>query len=458
MSKNVESVPQNAEQLKVMLSDPAVLAEHFETTEKAGKFLANFAKAAMDGEAQLRIDLEADKNKSLVEMAREMGTGNIDHSGGVAVAGSDKGAGYSATAPGVMMNDFGGSTSDFFKISLRDESHLSDEQIAMKEVVKENVRNIRMAYGTTVPSEGGFVIPETTRSDIMTLALERNFIRQGATVIPLSGGRLEIPISDDSSNAQSGSNYPTRGGITSFWDDESEAATESAGNFKSIGFDPKKLTTLATVPEELLDDSPAFMAWLSASMPENVAWTEEFAFIEGDGVKRPKGFKNATATITVDKEPGQPNNTIVYENLLEMMMRLMPDAIGKAIWIANHDCMRELATIALSVGTGGSGVWMNDAKQGVPNVLVGRPLIFTEKMEGLGASGDIMLVDLSSYIIGDRQAAQLTTSTHSKFVEGQVQFKITSRLDGQPGILNARLSAKSGKTVSPFVKLEARSA
>src|SRR3546814_9480359 len=76
----------------------------------------------------------------------------------------------------------------------------------------------------------------------------------------------------------------------------------------------------------------------------------------------------------------------------------------------------ELATMALTVGTGGSAVWLTDGT-GVPTLtLLGRPVIMTEKAPGaLGDVGDLSFVDLGMYPIGDRQMMTVDSSEHVKF-------------------------------------------
>jgi HK97 family phage major capsid protein len=59
-------------------------------------------------------------------------------------------------------------------------------------------------------------------------------------------------------------------------------------------------------------------------------------------------------------------------------------------------------------------------------------VIFSEKMNTLGAKGDIMLCDLSQYIIGLRSEALLDKSQHVGFTRDTSYYRCLSRLDGQP--------------------------
>src|SRR3546814_12150137 len=87
-----------------------------------------------------------------------------------------------------------------------------------------------------------------------------------------------------------------------------------------------------------------------------------------------------------------------------MYARMLPAALERAVWIASPDTFVELATMALTVGTGGSAVWLTDGTGAPTLTLLGRPVIMTEKAPGaLGDVGDLSFVDLGMYLIGDRQ-------------------------------------------------------
>jgi len=127
------------------------------------------------------------------------------------------------------------------------------------------------------------------------------------------------------------------------------------------------------------------------------------------------------------------------------------------VWICSIDTFPELATMALSVGTGGSAIWLNNGVQGPPMTILGRPVIFTEKAPGLlGDLGDISFVDFGFYLIGDRQVMSAMSSPHFKFQNDQTAYRIIERVDGRPWLQSAVTPQNNGPQLSPFVQLEAR--
>jgi HK97 family phage major capsid protein len=181
----------------------------------------------------------------------------------------------------------------------------------------------------------------------------------------------------------------------------------------------------------------------------------------GLGVQEPLGYVNCPASVQVAAESGQSSGTIVWENIVKMYARMLPTSLGNAVWIASIDTFPQLATMALSVGTGGSAVWLgnyqNGGAQSPPMSILGRPVIFTEKAPALGTTGDISFVDLSYYLVGDRQSMQVSSSTDYKFGNDQTAFRVIQRVDGRPWIQSA-ITPKNGSanTLSPFVQLASR--
>jgi HK97 family phage major capsid protein len=139
-----------------------------------------------------------------------------------------------------------------------------------------------------------------------------------------------------------------------------------------------------------------------------------------------------------------------------MYARMLPGSLGRAVWVAGINTFPQLATMALSVGTGGAAVWLNNGVEGPPVTILGRPVIFTEKCPTVGDAGDINFVDFGYYLIGDRQTMTASSSGHYKFGNDMTAYKIIQRVDGRPWLQSAITPRNNGDTLSPFVKIAAR--
>jgi HK97 family phage major capsid protein len=160
--------------------------------------------------------------------------------------------------------------------------------------------------------------------------------------------------------------------------------------------------------------------------------------------------------VTVTKETGQAADTILWENIVKMYSRMLPASLGRAVWIANLDTFPQLATMALNVGTGGSAIWLNNGVQGPPMTILGRPVIFNEKVPTVGDANDISFIDFGYYLIGDRMQMRAESSAHAQFVNDKTVYRIIERVDGRGWIQSAITPKTGSNTLSPFVALGAR--
>lgn len=311
-------------------------------------------------------------------------------------------------------------------------------------------------YSPHVPSEGGYLIPEEVRSDILTRALDGAVVRPQATVVPLSTGKMRWPVNDMTTEV--GEVY---GGISFAWLDAGETFPESDAAFASLALEQHKLGGLASVPNEIIRFAPALTTWLRESLPLGIREFEDRAFIKGNGVDKPLGglHANNPALIVVNDESGQTTNSITWVNVLSMFSRLLPESYATAEWDITPDAIPEIFTMALPVGTGGSAVMFGEGQgpNRLPMTMLGLPIRWTRKAPGtMGTQGDISLADWKQYVIGDAVSIQFDTSEHSNFRSDKTDFRILEHVDGQPAQLSPLTPENNGPTLSSWIQLETR--
>jgi HK97 family phage major capsid protein len=321
--------------------------------------------------------------------------------------------------------------------------------------VRDRITKLKNALSSTVPSEGGFLIPEEFRAELLRVALETAIVRPRARVIPMASLRIALPMLDSTTNASS-----VFGGVIAYWTEESATLTASSPTFGKVVLDAKKLTAYSDLPNELGDDSAISLdAFVGEAFPQALAWYEDKAFLLGTGVGEPLGALNTanSAMVAVAKESGQAAATIVWENIIKMYARMLPSSLARAVWVVSPETFPELATMALSVGTGGGPIWLNNGVDGPPMMILGRPVIVSEKVPTLGTQGDISFVDFGYYLIGDRMAMSAMTSPHYKFGQDVTSYRVIERVDGRPWLQSAITPANgSSNTLSAFVQLATR--
>jgi len=458
------TIPETSAELEEMIGDPAKVGQLM----KEGKFadaIKAYGKAAMEARnGELAKEVREQLQQGLGEWLKANQVSGLpkaaaDYAVNRQLRGSTSAerALYNKRAVGAKADGIFDDRAEFFHgVGMAGgKGGRMDPELAAKWAKLTGIQN---SYGSEVPADGGFLIPEILRSEILEVALEDAVVRSRATVIPMSSLRVPIPRIDDTSHVSS-----IFGGVVCYWTEEAGALTESQASFGRTVLDAKKLTGYAAIPNELLQDAPAFAGFFDSTFPRAIAWYEDIAFMSGTGAGEPLGFINCPASVQVAAESGQPTQTIVWENITKMYARMLPTSLRRAAWIASIDTFPQLATMALSVGTGGGPVWIGNFAGGTggadtpPVSILGRPVIFTEKTPALGTTGDISFVDLSYYLIGDRQQMQTAVSEHVQFANDKTAYRVIERLDGRPWLDSAITPHNnSGNTLSPVVQLASR--
>lgn len=441
-------------------SDPDFQARVREAADEQVRQLLDEQKAGLEGAAREELDRQLAWRLKETAAGKDKSVKRLDFGQARLAAGAPLGspgwgarnALYNAAAPGAKIDDedLFASPAEFLQAIWHKRDSLPGDKAKLQAKV-DALHRIKNDYGSTIPADGGFLIPETLRSDVMVIALEQSVTRGRATVIPMESLSILLPGVDSTSNVSS-----VFGGIVCYWTEEGAALTESQAKFRRVKLEAKKLTAYAEVPNELPMDATAFGAFFNQAYPRAMAFYEDDGFMNGSGVGEPSGWLNATAAVSVAKEASQAAATIVWENIVKMYARMFPSSLATAVWVASIDTFPELATMALSVGTGGSAIWLNNGVTGPPMTILGRPVIFTEKTPVLGNAGDINFVDLSYYLIGDRQVMQAESSGHYRFKDDVTAFRFIQRVDGRPWIESSITPKNGGPALSPFVKIAIR--
>ena len=456
MADDTLTIPDTPEGLEDFLSDTGKFRSLFlpENKTKRSEFFTSYARLVMNRDQEIATQVREETQRQIRAWLKDHGEEGLIRpnlsppttpGAGESSLASKAGV-YNQKAMGAVIDQEFSGSADYF----RSIWHNAPRDASLN----AKLGRIRNAFSSTVPSEGGFLIPETLRSELLRVSLETAIVRPRARVIPMETLRVPFPAIDSTSNASS-----VYGGIVGYWTEEGGQLNQSAANFSRVILDSKKLTAYTAVPNELISDSAmSFQAFIDQVFPEALAFYEDDAFINGSGAGEPLGVLSAgnSALISVTKASGQAADTIVWENIVGMFSRMLPSSLNRAVWVASVDTFPELATMALSVGTGGSAIWLNNGAAGPPMTILGRPVIFTEKSPVVGDAGDISFIDFGFYLIGDRQVMSAMSSPHYKFQNDQTAFRIIERVDGRPWLPSEITPKNGGNTLSPYVQIQAR--
>lgn len=435
-----DAIPETPEELAELVADPKRWEAVCADPEATADFLAKYTRAVNKARPDIQRMINDGIQKGMSAFMIQNGVNRPDLTGNVQELPA-KGAAYNKRAIGCALDKEFTDTADFLMSIYHNNQEGGDRW-----------RKIRNDYSSIAPASGGFLVPEVLRAELLRVALESAIVRPRARVIPMDSARVPFPTIDSTSHASN-----VFGGVTGYWTEESGSLTETEATFGTVTLSARKLATYCEVPNELLQDSIiSFSAFISDILPKAIAWFEDTAFVAGSGVGQPLGVMEAAALVEVAKETGQDADSILWDNLVKMYSRMLPSSLGSAVWIANNDVFPQLATMALNVGTGGSAIWLNNGQAGPPAMILGRPLILTEKMQTIGDAKDIAFVDFGYYLLGDRMQMRAESSPHHKFQNDQTAYRVIERVDGQPWLQSAITPQNGTNTLSPYITLAAR--
>lgn len=315
----------------------------------------------------------------------------------------------------------------------------------------------------TVPSDGGFLVQQDFSGEIVRRSYEMGQVLSRCRRVPIgqNANGLKLLGMDETSRV-TGSRL---GGVQVYRAAEAGDMTAKKPKFREMNWGLKKLTGLAYATDELLQDATALEAILSQSFQEEMTFVMEDEIFRGNGAGQMLGFLNAGCLVTVSEESSQPSTTFYAENAMKMWSRLWSRSRANAVWFINQDVEPHLLqmnvkikNVAGSENVGGMPVYMNAGTiAGSPyGTLFGRPVIPVEYCSSVGTVGDVVLVDLSQYIVVDKGGVQSASSMHVRFLNDEQTFKWTVRNDGQPTWHSALTPYKGSNTLSPFVCVETR--
>jgi len=314
---------------------------------------------------------------------------------------------------------------------------------------------LRAAAGSDEQGEysnafGGFLVPAGHAPNLLSVVTEADPTAGRTTALPMNSNSVSVNARVDKDHSTS-----VTGGMRFYRRSETGTGTASRTQFEQVTLKANSLMGLNYTTEELLADSPISLAALIQSgfrQELGAKLLEEK--IRGTGVNQFLGVLNAPCKIAVAKESAQAADTINYTNILKMRSRCW--GYDRAIWLANHDTIPQLGKLALEVGTsGGSAVYQPSAVEDRPDLLLGRPIFYTEFAETIGDEGDVILADWSQYLEASLQAEQMSESIHVRFDTNERAFKVTLRNDGRPW-WNTALTPRKGASLSPIVTLAVR--
>ena len=299
-------------------------------------------------------------------------------------------------------------------------------------------------HGEYSDPHGNFLLPVGFSPTLMSTPSEADPVAGRTTTVPMTSPVVEWPARVDKDHRTSVS-----GGLVVTRKAETVAALASRQKYEKIRMAVDDLFGVAIATERILTDSPiSFAALLDAGFGEEFAAKVLEERLYGSGVGEYLGILNSPCLVGIARAGA---GAISGTDILKARRRCW--RYGEAIWLANHDTYEDLAKAHIT-GTNGDVFLFSPARgEDVPDMLLGRPVFFTEFAETKGEKGDLILGTWSQYLEATYQSEQRAESIHVRFLEHERIFKFWIRNAGSPWWSSTLQPKKGADALSPFVVL-----
>lgn len=290
----------------------------------------------------------------------------------------------------------------------------------------------RKAMNVGTDSQGGYLVPADVSGRIVTRLLDLSPIRQIASVQAISSDALEGI--EDLNEADAG------------WTGETASRTET--NTPEIGkwrISAEEMYAKPKATQRLLDDAAVDVeAWLAEKVADKLARLEGAAFVNGNGVSKPRGFASYTTAETADatRTWGQLEHVATgaagdfassnpADDLMDLITAFKPQYLNNANWVTRRSVIAKIRKF--KEATTNAYLWQPGLQAGQPATLLGFPVVMAEDMPAL-ASGSLSLAlgDFSAYQIVDRLGIRVLRDPYTD--KPYVIFYTTKRTGG--GVLD----------------------
>lgn len=308
-------------------------------------------------------------------------------------------------------------------------------------------------YGNEASADdGGFAVPPDFREQIVKKLQAEEGLLSRTDEQFTSSNKLTVPTDNTTP-------WQTSGGIQVYWEGEGVAPSGSKPALNQMEVKANKMFALIPMTDELLQDAPSLTGYLPGKVADKFTSKINDAIINGDGAGKPQGLLSAKSKLQVAKESGQSAATIVYANVVKMWSRLYAPLRAGAIWLANQDIEPQLLSLVVPGTTAAFPAYLPPGGLSASpyGTLMGRPVIAQEGCQTLGTEGDLILVNLQSYLTVQKVGGmRQDVSIHVYFEQDIAAFRFIMRMGGQSWWNDVAARKNGSNTLSNIITLQGR--
>lgn len=295
---------------------------------------------------------------------------------------------------------------------------------------------------TVTGADGGFLSDTAFSDELLRGIHDTGWLLRLTRRIPLADDKFEIelPVIDEKDLTDG-----KLTGIDLARVPEGDSIPQSKMLLGKNRVRPAKFAAVLPVTDELLADVSLLEDYVLTGVREESGYALDGEIISGTGLNESLGIINASATIEVAKAGAQGAATIIDDNLETMVGSCHPRSFANAVWITSPSALPQLMA-AKTFRAPDAGA---DAGR-----LMTRPILLSEHASALGTVGDIILADLSQYLVISKSLV-FSFSAHFNFPKDESAFRAVVNVEGLPKN-SAKTTLPNNDEVSAFVTLAER--
>ncbi|UWR24941.1 phage major capsid protein [Sulfitobacter sp. S223] len=278
------------------------------------------------------------------------------------------------------------------------------------------------ALSTAVNSDGGYLVDPQTSDIVKSVLNTTASIRAIATVVNVEATSYDVLV--DHTDVGAG------------WATEASIIGESdTPQIDRITVQLHELSALPKASQRLLDDAAFDIeGWLAGRIADKFARAEAGAFINGDGVDKPKGF---LAHSTVDNDvwawgnlgyvPTGLSGEVTADAIVDVVYALGAQYRANASFVMNS---KTAGLVRKLKDMDGRFLWSDGLAAGEPARLMGYPVLIAEDMPDAGPDATAMAFGdfAAGYTIAERPDLRILRDPFS--AKPHVLFYATKRVGG----------------------------
>ncbi len=282
------------------------------------------------------------------------------------------------------------------------------------------------AMSTAVAADGGYLVDPHTADTIRSMLVSTSSLRSIANVVQVEATSFDVLID----RSEVGSGWATEVGATS------ETASPT---IERISIKLHELSAMPKASQRLLDDSAFDVeGWLAGKIATRFIRAEASAFINGDGIDKPKGillpakvangswtWGNLGYVPTGAAADFAPTNSV--DCIINLVYALSADYRANAAFLMNS---KTSGAVRKMKDADGRFMWSDGLAAGEPARLMGYPVLVCEDMPDIAANAfAIAFGDFAAgYTIAERPDLRILRDPFS--AKPHVLFYASKRVGG----------------------------